>query len=199
MLKYTKEELEEKIKEQEKNINLKSVEYSDYSEKINHINKYFRLKDNFIQFRDTAFISMFSGTIFIVISLFNSIRMANVFSISLGLIGFVEYFISGLCLDKISKIKKELKNYYNDISDVNDNDLDEELFLLERAKIKNSNELFNIKQELIGLKKYKEIIDNNNFDDYINEKIDYSNVYFDNNIGKSIEYTENNKKLIKKR
>lgn len=33
---------------------------------------------------------------------------------------------------------------------------------------------------------------------YQNEKIDYSNINFDNSISETIDYTENSKKLIKK-
>lgn len=36
------------------------------------------------------------------------------------------------------------------------------------------------------------------FSSYLEEKVDYSNIHFENNIGDNTEYTENSKKLMKK-
>lgn len=125
------------------------------------------------------------------------------------------YLLAGVGVISSIYIKGELKSNYREFLSRSDEDINQEWFACLKEivqlyvnRVKTSKKIESYETELgkmleknldsTSLDDSKEV-ESSLLNDFQTEKIDYSNIYFDNSIGENINYTENSKKLIKKR
>ncbi|MBE6147041.1 MAG: hypothetical protein E7168_01755 [Firmicutes bacterium] len=181
--------------------------------KKNHLEKYFSLKQtcsplvNFSHYLFSLLILIASGYVML-----NSSFVVGVILFS-GIL-----FIDFAQANTLMKAKKELKDNYSRLEynqallEKKSLDEIENLLKNEMSKVRDEIDYYKYQGELNNIKDtffsdsevtYEEVLEQKEkleklFDEFLNEPVDYSKIYFDSSIDNSISYKEHIKKLIKK-
>lgn len=224
MFKYVENELQEKMKELEEKNKIQTKKRSIQSEKVQRIYSY----QDLMNYMGKTKISIAVSSLLVIIPIvliysgiwaFPALIISGLSAIWDGLM--ISEFVTS------KKDLKGKFNDFSDLTkeEINDQMYDNQNLL---SKMSSENiylnlEIEKVRKQIIKVTQYKEALIEtkkpiyqadteqqynflkqskdeifNHLTSYLQEKVDYSNIHFDNSIDENIEYLENSKKLMKK-
>lgn len=225
MFNYQRKVLESKLEQLSEKFQQKGQEHSEYQNESYHIGSYLEQKQFILKHQFVAGLSCIIGSVCLAFSFLSNITCLMYAFMAFGLTG---YEIVNIPKNKkrIQQDYSDLCNVDYDLLVSKLHSVNEKLYGLSKEKYEIYDEICSCTAQLKELQHYEEASafltsqegillsadteaeyhalqhmkteSSNIFQDYLDEKVDYSQIHFDNSIGQQIENSENSKILMKK-